>query len=199
VSRRALVTWGGWDGHRPEECAAWAAEVLRRNGFGVAVADSLAPLLDPFAADELDLVVPVWSIADAPDEELDAFVALVARGTGVAAFHGATATFRRHYGWQRVLGGQFVWHPEPLDYTVQLRDGGELALHSEQYYLHVDPANELLATTTFEDGTVMPVAWRRQWGDGRVFYSSLGHDPDVLRLPEAEALWEAGARWAARG
>jgi type 1 glutamine amidotransferase len=141
--------------------------VLRRNGFEVSLTDSLAPLADPVAADELDLVVPVWSIAEAPDEEVDAFCALVASGAGVAAFHGAIANFRRHYGWQRVLGGQFVWHPEPHNYTVELADGSSFALHSEQYYVHVDPANEVLATTTFEDGAVVPVAWRRTWGTGR--------------------------------
>jgi type 1 glutamine amidotransferase len=198
MTRHALVTWGGWDGHRPEECAAWAAEVLRRNGFDVTVTDSLAPLADPFAADELDLVVPVWSIAEAPDEELDAFCALVARGVGVAAFHGAIAGFRRHYGWQHVLGGQFVWHPEPRDYSVDVVGGGSFPLHTEQYYVHVDPANEVLATTTFEDGTVVPAVWRRTWGAGRVFYSSIGHDPETLRVPEAERLWEAGALWATR-
>jgi uncharacterized protein len=197
MTRRALVTWGGWDLHRPEECAAWAADVLRRNGFEVSVTDSLAPLADAAAA--LDLVVPVWSGAEAPDEELDAFCALVAGGVGVAAFHGATATFRGHYGWQRVLGGQFVWHPEPLEYTVGVLGGESFALHTEQYYLHVDPANEVLATTTFADGTVVPVAWRRTWGKGRVFYSSIGHDPDVLRVPAAERLWEQGALWAATG
>jgi type 1 glutamine amidotransferase len=193
---KALVTWGGWEGHRPEECAAWAATLLRANGFEVEVVDALAPLLDGPA---LDLVVPVWSIADAPDEELDALVALVAQGTGLAAFHGAAATFRRHYGYQRVIGGQFVWHPEELAYDVELADGSSFGVHTEQYYVHVDPANEVLATTTFEDGAVVPVAWRRTWGTGRVFYSSIGHDPETLRVPEAEALWEQGALWAARG
>jgi type 1 glutamine amidotransferase len=199
MSRRALVTWGGWDGHRPEECAAWTAELLRGNGFDVTVTDSLAALLDPSAADELDLLVPVWSIADAPDEELDALVALVARGTGLAAFHGAAATFRRHQGYHRVVGGQFVWHPEELAYDVELADGSSFGVHTEQYYLHVDPANEVVATTRFGDGTVMPVAWRRQWGEGRVFYSSLGHAPDVLALEPVRALFETGALWAARG
>ena len=48
---------------------------------------------------------------------------------------------------------------------------------SEQYYMHVDPANEVLATTTFSgehapwiEGVVMPVVWKRRYGEGRVFY-----------------------------
>jgi type 1 glutamine amidotransferase len=196
--RRALVTWGGWDGHRPEECAAWIAELLRAREFDVQVSDSLAPLADPFAS-ELDLVVPVWSIAEAPDEELDALVSVVARGTGLAAFHGAAATFRKHYGYQQVVGGQFVWHPEELTYAVEVLEGSSFEVHTEQYYLHVDPANEIVATTTFEDGTLMPVAWCRTWEQGRVFYSSLGHAPDVLALEPVRELFLAGALWAARG
>jgi type 1 glutamine amidotransferase len=195
MTRSALVTWGGWEGHRPEECAAWAAALLRGNGFEVEVTDSLAPLV---GAPDLDLLVPVWSIAEAPAEELDALVALVAGGTGLAAFHGAAATFRSHLGYHRVVGGQFVWHPEELVYDVELADGSSFGVHTEQYYLHVDPANEVLATTRFADGTAMPVAWRRQWGEGRVFYSSLGHAPEVLALEPVRALFEAGALWASR-
>jgi type 1 glutamine amidotransferase len=192
--KRALVSYGGWDGHQPEACAAWAAELLRGHDFEVELADTLAPLL----GEDFDLVVPVWSIAQAPDEHLDAFVAAVERGSGVAAFHGATATFHAHYGYHRVLGGHFVWHPEPLDYEVELADGNAFRLVSEQYYLHVDPANEVLATTRFADGTVMPVAWRRSFGAGRVFYSSLGHAPEELRLEPVQELFERGALWAAR-
>jgi type 1 glutamine amidotransferase len=195
---RALVTWGGWEGHRPEEGAAWAAELLRSHGFAVTVTDSLTPLLDPFAADELDLLVPVWSIAGAPDAELDALVAVVARGTGLAAFHGAAATFRGHYGYHRVVGGQFVWHPDELAYEVELAAGSSFPVFTEQYYMHVDPANEVVASTRFEDGTVMPVAWRRTWGRGRVFYSSLGHSPEVLADAPVRTLFETGALWAAR-
>ena len=35
-------------------------------------------------------------------------------------------------------------------------------LNTEQYYMHVDPSNEVLATTQFESGCVMPVAWTRK-------------------------------------
>ena len=192
--RRAFVTYGGWEGHEPEACAAWAAELLRSNDFEVELADTLAPLLDG----DFDLVVPVWSIAEAPGAELDALVAAVERGTGLAAFHGAAATFRTHEGYQRLIGGQFVWHPEPLEYEVELAGGGAFRLTSEQYYLHVDPANEVLATTRFADGTVMPAAWRRQQGAGRVFYSALGHVRADLELEPVRELFARGALWATR-
>ena len=57
--------------------------------------------------------------------------------------------------------------------------------------MHVDPANEVLATTTFTgehapwiEGVVMPVVWKKRYGEGRVFYSSLGHRAYELDVPE---------------
>ena len=71
--------------------------------------------------------------------------------------------------------------------------------------MHVDPNNEVLATTTFNgehaswiDGHVMPVVWKRRWGQGRVFYSSLGHVASDFDVPEAYEITRRGLLWAAR-
>jgi hypothetical protein len=190
--RRALVTYGGWDGHRPQECAAWVADELAAAGLDVKLTDALAPL-----PDDLSLIVPVWSIAEASEAELDALVAVVADGVGLAAFHGAAATFHSHNGYRRMIGGTFVWHPEEREFEVQPLNGPAFRLTTEHYYLHVDPANEVVAHTTFSDGTIMPVAWRRREAHGRVFYSALGHSPEVLALEPVRALFIEGALWAA--
>jgi hypothetical protein len=78
-------------------------------------------------------------------------------------------------------------------------------MHSEQYYMHVDPSNEVLATTTFSaeyhdwiDGTVMPVIWTRRWGKARVFYTSLGHVYQDFDVPEAKEIVRRGLLWASR-
>ncbi|GHV89404.1 hypothetical protein AGMMS50267_17640 [Spirochaetia bacterium] len=79
---------------------------------------------------------------------------------------------------------------------------------SEQYYLHVDPANEVLATTRFPvenwyhsaNGEVdVPQVWTRKWGHGRVYYNALGHHNDVFNIPEAWELMKRGLLWAADG
>ncbi|WP_238365745.1 ThuA domain-containing protein [Mesobacterium pallidum] len=79
-------------------------------------------------------------------------------------------------------------------------------LRSEQYCKLVDPSNEVLATTTFSgddlwwiEGTVMPVAWKRRWDKGRVFYCSIGHELADLRQPQVTEIIRRGALWAARG
>ena len=77
---------------------------------------------------------------------------------------------------------------------------------SEQYYMHVDPSNEVLATTRFDgshfdeiDGVVIPVVWKRRYGEGRVFYSSLGHVAEEFEVPQMRTIFERGALWAGRG
>jgi len=69
----------------------------------------------------------------------------------------------------------------------------------------VDPSNEVLATTTFSgehlwwiEGTCMPVVWKRRWDQGRVFYSSIGHELNDLKVPQVTEIMRRGFRWAAK-
>jgi hypothetical protein len=73
--------------------------------------------------------------------------------------------------------------------------------------MHTDPGNDVLATTTFTGehggvawirGTVMPVVWKRLYGDARVFYTSLGHVAKDFDVPEAREIVKRGILWAAR-
>ena len=208
----ALIVWGGWDGHHPQAFAGHTGELLREAGFGVRVADSLDALSE---LGGLSLIVPIWTMGTIPAEPLAALTDAVRGGVGLAGFHGGAGdAFRDAPDFQFMVGGQFVAHPDDIkDYTVNIADRdheitrglGDFQMRSEQYYMHVDPSNHVLATTVFEpasapwvSGVVMPVAWTRMHGEGRVFYSSLGHQPADLRIPEAGELWRRGMLWAAR-
>jgi len=77
--------------------------------------------------------------------------------------------------------------------------------HSEQYYMHMDPAVDVLATTTFSGehapwtkGVVMPVAWKHRYGAGRVFHCTLGHRAAEFQVPEMATMIRRGINWAAR-
>ncbi|MDE2813632.1 MAG: ThuA domain-containing protein, partial [Gemmatimonadota bacterium] len=124
-------------------------------------------------------------------------------------------SFRNNTTYQFMVGGQFVSHPDGIiDYTVNIAAPDDpivaglddFQMHSEQYYMHTDPGNEVLATTTLEgrqsaswvNGTVMPVVWKRAWGAGRVFYSSLGHVARDFDVPEAREIQRRGMLWASR-
>ena len=213
--RRALVLSGGWSGHQPHEIAGRCRRALEPAGFAVdAVADSLDLLTDAGYLAGLDLIVLLWTMSEISDDQETGLIECVERGVGFAGLHGSADAFRGNPRYQWLIGGQFVAHPDGItDYMVDIADTahpiteglGRFAVRSEQYYLHVDPSNHVLATTTFEsvsapwvNETRMPVAWTRRHGEGKVFYFSVGHDPADLDGPEASTMLRRGLVWAAR-
>ena len=146
-------------------------------------------------------------------EEVANLSRAVREGVGLAGYHGGMCdAFREAVEYQFMCGGQWVAHPgNIIDYRVNItrpddpimQGIGDFDYHSEQYYMHVDPSNEVLATTTFSgehapwiEGVVMPVVWKRRHGLGRVFYSSLGHAAKEFDVPEMRTILRRGMLWA---
>ena len=216
---RALITWGGWPGHEPDKVAAIFRAMLEDAGLEVEVTDSLACFDDADRLRDLDLIVPVWTMSELSKEAAVNVSEAVSRGTGLAGCHGGMCdAFRSNVLWQFVTGANWVAHPggDGVDYRVTISERGhelvkgidDFDVSSEQYYLHVDPANHVLATTRFPgvtwyhsaNGPVdMPVAWTRAWGLGRVYYNALGHKADVIATGSAHEMLRRGLLWAARG
>ncbi|MGI6206960.1 MAG: ThuA domain-containing protein [Anaerolineae bacterium] len=213
--RKALVVWGGWLGHEPKQCADIFVPILEQEGFEVEVADTLDVYLDTEKMQALSLVVPIWTMGTITREQEKGLLDAIKSGVGIAGWHGGMGdAFRQNTEYQFMVGGQWVSHPDGItDYIVNIVDHedpitrgiSDFAMHSEQYYMHVDPGNRVLATTTFDSpaapwikGTVMPVVWKRMWGKGRVFYSSLGHVAADFDVPEAREIQRRGMLWAAR-
>lgn len=210
-----MVTWGGWEGHEPQKCAEIFAAVLRGDGYDVEVYDTLDIYLNSEKMAGYDLIVPMWTMSTITKEQEKGLLEAVKAGVGIAGWHGGMAdSFRQNTEYQWMVGGQWVAHPGGIiDYTVNIINHNDpitagladFQMHSEQYYLHVDPSNEVLATTTFSGeyapwtkGTVMPVVWKRMYGAGKVFYSSLGHVARDFDVPEAKEIERRGMRWATR-
>ena len=215
MAATAIIVHGGWDGHEPQAFADHYAAVLRDEGFEVEVSDTLDALCDSDSLSRLSLIVPIWTMGTIEPEQLQPLQAAVAGGVGLAGFHGGMGdAFRAAADFQLMVGGQFVGHPDGIkDYEVTIVDrespitAGLTAFRvtSEQYYMHVDPSNHVLATTTFHpetapwlDGVIMPVVWTRRWGAGSVFYSSVGHSLSDLEVPEVAEIQRRGMLWAAR-
>lgn len=209
-----LMIHGGWDGHEPEACVRRFVPVLEEAGYTVTLADDLAILEEPGCLAEQALIVPCWTMGALSETREANLLAAVERGTGLAGWHGGMGdAFRGSPGYQFMVGGQFVAHPgDIVDYTVQIVRSDDpivaglsgFAMRSEQYYLHVDPSNEVLATTTFSgdtcpwiEGVTMPFVWKRRHGLGRVFYSAFGHVAADFDVREAYTIMCRGMLWAA--
>jgi len=218
-TRKALLLVGGWDGHEPELVAERFATYLEEEGFEVRKERDLEILQDRDYLFTLDLFVPVWTMGTFESKQTGILADAIASGVGVAGCHGGMCdAFRTNVLWQFIMGGNWVAHPgsDGVPYEVNIKQSSsplvagikDFSLSSEQYYLHVDPAVEVLATTKFPtvdwyhstNGVVqMPVVWTKKWGHGRVYYNSLGHHNDIFDIPEAWELMKRGLLWAADG
>lgn len=207
--------------HELRECSEFFAEALSREGFASDISGSLDTLTDRDYLLSRDLIVLAWPGAPETSIQGDTLLETVRTGVGIASWHIGLVTMS-HDNWEYpyMAGGQFVCHPggESRTYTVHILENddqitkglSDFTMCSEQYYLHVDPSNEVLAVSRFEgeifpwvEGAVkefsMPVAWKRTYGAGKVFYCSLGDKVSEFRnVPEAAAMVTRGMVWAAR-
>lgn len=218
--KKALIFQGGWDGHEPVLVSNRFKGLLEKNGYEVELHDNLECLANLEDLMKLDLIVPCWTMGDIKHEYVVNIAKAVGSGVGLAGCHGGMCdSFRQNTEWQFITGGQWVSHPggDGIDYTVNINHGSspitegldDFSVCSEHYYLHIDPSIEVLATTRFplvhyyhisNKPVDMPVAWTKFWGNGRVFYTSLGHHDDVFdKSPNAQLLMERGMVWAGNG
>jgi type 1 glutamine amidotransferase len=211
MGKNALIVWGGWDGHTPKECAELFAPWLEQQGYSVDVSTTLDSYLDTDKMASLSLVVPIWTSGQLSGEQEKGLLDAIDSGVGIAGFHGGMCdSFRNNTTYQWMTGGQWVAHPGNCipSYDINIvqhdheitRGISDFSLHdTEQYYMHVDPSNNVLATTTFaHNGCVMPSVWTRMWGKGRVFYASFGHTFKDFDVPEALEIVRRGMLWASR-
>jgi len=213
--KKALFVWGGWEGHEPKKCVDIFAPWLEQQGFEVEISHTLDSYLDVDKLKSLDLIVQVFTMSTITREQERGLLEAVKSGVGLAGWHGGLAdAFRSNTEYQFMVGGQWVAHPGGIiDYEVNIIDRedpitaglSDFKMNSEQYYMHVDPIIEVLATTTFSaehapwiEGVVMPVIWKKMYGKGRIFYTSLGHLARDFDVPEARTIVQRGMLWAAR-
>ena len=190
--RKILFTWGGWEGHEPDKFLNYLKPWMEKEGAEVEAHNSLEPYADSALMDSVDLIVQVFTMSEISKEQEKGLLKAVKNGAGMAGWHGGMCdAFRQNVEYQFMTGGQWVSHPGGIvDYTVNITDQDDpvtqglkdFKMTSEQYYMHVDPNMKVMATTTFNadhapwiDGCVIPVCWKKMYGKGRIFYTSLGH------------------------
>jgi type 1 glutamine amidotransferase len=219
MSKKVLIVQGGWDGHEPKQVSARFKDMMEAEGFEATVYDDLDCLKDESVLKELNLIIPIWTMGKIEKEQLEPVLAAVASGVGLAGCHGGMCdAFRESVQWQFMTGGNWVSHPggDGTPHRINIKNSSsslvegikDFDISSEQYYLHVDPAVEVLATCRFpvahwfhssNKEVDMPVVWTKRWGYGRVYYNSLGHHNDIFDIPEAKELMRRGLLWASEG
>jgi uncharacterized protein len=215
---RALVVWGGYADHQPKEAVERFIPHLSGAGFEIIVRDTLDAYSDDALMSSVGLIMQSWTTGDLTLDQFRGLSAAVRRGAGLVGWHGGLCDAFRHLpAYQFMTGGQWLAHPggSHATYTVDIAAAAasdpvvaglsSFSITSEQYYLAVDPAVEVLATTTFRrpveapwiEEAVIPAAWRKTWDKGRVFYVSWGHHASDFDVVPARRIVERGLLWAA--
>ena len=215
AKKKVLMVWGGWEGHQPKQTVDIFAPWLSEQGFDVEIANTLDVYLDAQKLKGLSLIVQAVTMGQITAQQERGLLDAVRGGVGLAGWHGGLAdSFRANPEYEFMVGGSWAAHPgNVIEYAVDIagrpdpitKGLARFRIKSEQYYMLVDPGVEVLATTTFSakplpelDGVVMPVVWRKLYGNGRVFNCTLGHSAADFDVPEARELVKRGLLWAAR-
>ena len=228
IKRKALVIWGGWDGHTPKECAKKYHDFLEKNNFEVTISTDQNIYTDKDFMAALDLIVPIVTMSEINLGQVNGLLDAVRNGVGIAGHHGGMSdSYRNNTEYQFMVGGQFISHPGGItEFFIDNAGSGDpimegidsFKIKSEQYFMHVDPSNLVLATTTFSDpvydenlnisninfpnnwikGAVMPYIWKRMYGKGKVFYSSIGHTVSDFENEQAWTIQKRGLLWATK-
>jgi type 1 glutamine amidotransferase len=217
-TRQALIVRGGWEGHEPVEATKRFIPFLEENGYAVEVSESLDVYLDADKMAAVDLVLQLWTMGETTDAHVEGLAAAVRAGTGLAGWHGGIVdSFRNSAEYLHLTGGQFATHPggfrphsvsvvpERADHPI-VEGLTTWDLYTEQYWILTDRYNDVLATTTYqpEEGAPwhrdveQPAVWTREWGEGKIFVTTIGHKLDDLDHPCVRTLIERGLLWASR-
>jgi uncharacterized protein len=163
MAKKALIVRGGWVGHDPVEVSEFYRDILKAEGYEVEISDTLESFEDRKKLLTLDLILPHWTMGTITREQYAPVLDAVMHGVGIAGIHGGMCdAFHDCVDWQFMTGGQWVAHPggQHVKYTVNIKQGShaivegltDFQMETEQYYMHVDPAVQVLATTRFPTG-----------------------------------------------
>ena len=213
-NKNVLVIWGGLEGHKPNLFASHIEKWLISENANYQINNSLNAYDNFKELIKYDLIIQSVTLGQISENQETNLLKAVRSGVGIAGAHGGLAdSFRNNTNYQFMIGGQFVKHPGgKVKFKINMLDDelteglDDFEIFTEQYYLHYDPNIEIIANTEFNGETfpwiedvVMPVSWKKTYGKGKVFYISIGHDPNEFLMHEDG--WELLTRgfvWATR-
>ena len=214
ADKKVLVVWGGWEGHKPELFASHVENWLITEKADYKINNGLDAYDDYDELIKYDLIIQSVTMDEISKKQEENLLKAVLSGVGIAGAHGGLVdSFRKNTNYQFMIGGQWVAHPgNILKYKVKMLEDeltsglSDFEIVSEQYYMHYDPNVKIIAETKFNDeiypwinNVVMPIAWKKMYGKGKVFFISIGHDPNEFMVyKDGWELLTRGFMWAVR-
>jgi len=162
-----------------------------------AIKQVLAEKMSPAALKNYDAVIFANTTGDLPLPDKQAFLDWIKSGKGFAGMHSATDTFRGHKPldpYVEMIGAEFKQHGAQVEVDVLNQDAtctacshlpADWKVFDEIYQFNGFDRAKVHGLLTLDkhpnDKTPgdYPISWCKQYGKGRVFYTSLGHREDV--------------------
>jgi type 1 glutamine amidotransferase len=149
-----------------------------------------------------------------------ALLDFVRSGRGFVGVHSATDTFYTWPDYLDLVGGYFNGHPWHQAVTVEVVDPGDpvvaflgnFSQFEDEIYqmsdfdyrgsrvlLRLDPSSvDLSKTGVHQRFYGWPLAWKRSYGQGRVFYTALGHEASVWQDRRYQRMLTNAILWSIR-
>jgi len=154
------------------------------------------------------------------DAQKSALLSFVRSGRGFLGVHSATDTFYTWPDYLDLVGGYFNGHPWHQAVTIEVVDAGDplvaflgnsLQVEDEIYQisdfdyrgsrvlLRLDPSSvDLKKTGVHQRFYGWPLAWTRSYGEGRVFYTALGHEASAWQDGRYQRMLANAILWSGR-
>jgi type 1 glutamine amidotransferase len=139
-------------------------------------------------------------------------------GKGLLGAHSATDTWYRWPQYGEMIGGYFDNHPWHKEVRVNIEDhtfpamkhfADSITLNDEIYQFRDYSRDKVRVLMSLDVNSVdlhakgvnrtdkdFAVTWVRDYGKGRVFYSSLGHENAVWDRKDIQQMWVEAVKWA---
>ena len=162
------------------------------------------------ALQNYDAVVFGSTTGDLPLPDREAFLQWIKKGHGFLGVHSASDTFHGFPAYLDMIGGEFqthgkqVWVIDKADdknHAAAAPFGAGRLVFDEIYEFKnfdknkVHPLIHMDKHPQTGEAGYYPVAWCKNYGTGRVFYTALGHRPEVWGLPWYKQHVQNGILW----
>ncbi len=210
--RAVIVTGVDWKGHIWSETAPMLRKILERDGrFSVDIVEDPNFLAsnELFEFDEIVLHFKNYKPLDQEDKVKRNLTAFVKQGKGLVVIHYASGAFEDWPEFRNLVGRcQKTKHDKRGPFTVKIADANhpitkgmnDFQTDDELFIqLRGDRPIDVLATArSVITGKDHPMAFAFEYGSGRVFHTTLGHDVRAITMTDTAELIRRGASWAAR-
>jgi predicted dehydrogenase/type 1 glutamine amidotransferase len=203
AKKKVLLITGGkyhpWDG-----CSAICKSFLDTTGrYSVTITKDRNDL-KARSLKRFDAVAVYTDSGKLEAAQQDGLVDFVKKGGRLLGLHSATASWQKNAKYIDMIGSSFATHGPILDFPVNIVDNDHVITNRmvdfrvmDEFYIleKYDPSQvEVLATAQWK-GKTHPMAYTKEYGEGKIFYTALGHDERVFNHPEYQKLVIRGLDW----